>query len=129
MLPFLIWYRTSYVSALCNMICGSLNPTYLLVIYSTMVPKLTCNNLIHYFHYYIPSLCATHHLVGVSFNTTSNTKNILCSGIYNSKSFTKEFMSLKPSYLGGTHDSIPIHHNYRVMWVHRLVDTSCILCF
>jgi hypothetical protein len=80
--------------------------------------------LLHCDQSFIPSLCASHHLAGVTFRTTSSANNLCCSGTCNSNSFTNKLISFNPSYLGGSHNFVPIHCKDRVMCAHRLVETS-----
>jgi hypothetical protein len=52
---------------------------------------------------------------------------LYCSGTGNSNSFTNKIISINPSYMGGSHSSVPIQCKDKVIHAHRLVDTSCIL--
>jgi len=106
----------------------SLSLVYICAIFSPSFLNLTFISLLHCGQSFIPSLCATHHLSRVPFRTTYSANILFCLGTYNSNAFTKKLISINPSYLSGSHDSIPIQHKYRVMHAHWLVETSCILC-
>jgi hypothetical protein len=76
---------------------------------------------------FISFLCATCHLARVVFKTTSITNILCCSSTYNSNDFINIHILFSPSYLGGSHSSIPTQCKDWVIRAHRLVDTSCIL--
>jgi hypothetical protein len=93
------------------------------------VLNLTCISLLHCCQSSMFSLCVTHHLVGVAFNTMSSASSLCFSCTYASNVCTNVFISVNLSYLGGLHSSIPIQRTNLVMHAHRHVETSCILYF
>lgn len=119
--PFLLRYQTPYVSALLNMIYWVTFPCILLC----NILHLGTKSNLHQSSTLLPVFYSF--MAGVDFKTTSNADSLCCSGIRNSNACTKGFMSVKPSYLGGSHNSVPIQRNDLVMRAHHLVDTSCIL--
>jgi hypothetical protein len=107
---------------------GSLSPVYFYEMSSSSVPNLICMSLLHCDQYFIPSLCATHHLVGVAFRKHQVLTYLLFRYLQ-FKLFTNMLISINPSYLGGSHNFVPIQCKDQFMCAHCLVDTSCILCY
>jgi hypothetical protein len=96
---------------------GSPSHVYLCTMYSSL-PNLICSNFLHFCQYSIRSLCTTYHLAGVAFKMMSNAKNLYCFGTCNSHVCTNVSISINPSYLGGSHNSIAIQCTNRVMFMH-----------
>jgi hypothetical protein len=73
------------------------------------------------------SLCVTHHLVGVAFNTMYPVLVAYVAMVPVPRmSIRNVFISVNLSYLGGLHSSIPIQRTDLVMCAHNRVETSCI---
>jgi hypothetical protein len=106
-----------------------ISPIYLCTISSSLVPKHTCIFLLHYDQSFIPSLCVSHYMDGVTFITTYSANNLCCSGCINSNSFTNILISFNPSHMDGSHISSPIQCKDWVRHGHHLMEDSCILYF
>jgi len=107
---------------------GSPSPVYFCAPSASSGPKRIFISLLHYAQSFIPFLCVAHHLARVAFRRKSSEKILYCLGTCNSNAFINISISVCPSYLGGSHSSVPIQCKDWFKRAHRLVNTSCIFC-
>jgi hypothetical protein len=88
-------------------------------------PNLMHSNHLHWYQSLIFSLCAPHHLVGVSLSEMSRDKNLWMSNTSSSYLIRNSSKSLIPWKLGGSLISIPTHLTAWSIHAHLLVETSC----
>jgi len=104
-------------------------PSYLhILVFPYFAPNLMCNHHLHWYQPLVVSLCAPHHLAGVSLSTMSRDKILLFSknsSFYLVRNYSKSFI---PRNLGGSLILLPTHLTTRSILMHFLVETSCNLC-